>query len=232
MPNLMRRHTLLSIIALSLAAGGAGGYLLRAQKTDGSMVLSLKDVVKEDYLSSQDSFSRVRNTRNTLDALSARYGIEIMDALWAHAQLPRNNDSEKQAAGQVLERIIHAAEAAVQEFEGTAQQLQVMQSLLFALQRAERFDRWTEIYLKALHEYPTHPFVARLASDAVKNSKLAGQQDEVLQALGYLSAFEPAFAEKAEIEAALYAADHSFTQMQFTSVVASEGELEKCEQLD
>jgi len=80
-PKRMRRHTLLSIIALSLAAGGAGGYLLRAQKMDGSMVLSLKDAVQEDYLASQDSFSRVRNTRNTLDAQSARYGIEIMDAL-------------------------------------------------------------------------------------------------------------------------------------------------------
>jgi len=228
----MRRRTLLAIIALSLAAGGAGGYLLRAQKTDGSMVLSLKGAVPEEYLASQDSFSRVRNTRNTLDALSARYGIEIMEALWIYGQLPKGTESERKEAGQVLERIIQFAEAAVQEFEGTAQQLQVTQSLLFALQRAERYDRWTEVYLEALHEHPTHPFVARLAIDALENSKLAGQQEEVLQALSYISALEPAFAEMAEIEAELNAANQCFTHMEFTSVVANAGEAEECENLD
>jgi hypothetical protein len=228
----MRRHTLLSIIALSLAAGGAGGYLLRAQKMDGSMVLSLKDAVQEDYLASQDSFSRVRNTRNTLDALSTRYGIEIMDALWAYAQLPKDSDSDREKAGQFLDRILLAAEASMQEFEGTAQQLAVTQSYLFALQRAERFDRWTEVYLKAVHEHPTHPFVARMANDAVKISKLAGQQDRVIGALRHLLDFEPASADRPEIAAALNAAVPCFSQLQFSRAAASVGELEKCDPLD
>jgi hypothetical protein len=228
----MRRHTLLSVIALSLAAGGAGGFLLRAQKTDGSMVLSLKAAVQEEYLASQDSFSRVRNTRNTLDALSARYGIEIMEALWTYEQLPKGSESERKEAGQVLQRIIQSAEAAVQEFEGTAQQLQVTQSLLLALQRAGRYDRWMEVYLKALHEYPTHPFAARLATDALKYSQLAGQQEEVLQALSYIRAFDSAFAETAEIQAALNVASECFTHMECASFVANAGEAEECEHLD
>lgn len=81
----MRNHTLFTIIALSLAAGGAGGYLLRAQRTDGSVVLSLKDAMQEEYLASPDSFSRVKNTKNSLEALSARSGGGIMDAILAYS---------------------------------------------------------------------------------------------------------------------------------------------------
>ncbi len=80
----MKTHTAISIILLSLASGGAGGYLLRGQKTDGSLVLPVTDVVREEYLAPPDSFSKIKNTRNSLDALSAQSGIEIMDALWAY----------------------------------------------------------------------------------------------------------------------------------------------------
>jgi hypothetical protein len=45
--------------------------------------------------------------------------------------------------------------------------------------------------------------VARFANDAVKISKLAGQEKRVLEALKYLSAFPAEFAGRAEILVAL-----------------------------
>lgn len=210
------KHTLICMIALALTGGGAGGYLLRAQKTDGSMVLSLKDAVQEEYLAPQDSFSRIRNTKNTLDALSLRSELGIKDALLVYSQLPKTSDEETAQAKQILDRIINAAEEAVQEFEGTTQQVPVVQSLLLALEKSERFDRWTEVYLKALHEHPTHPLIGRLASDAVRNSTLAGQQERVLGALSYISAFGPSFEGKQKIEVALKGASPCFSQIQFT----------------
>lgn len=217
------KHTLICIIALSLTGGGAGGYLFRAQKTDGSMVLSLKDAVQEEYLAPQDSFSRIKNTKNTLDALSLRSEIGIKDALLAYSQLPQTSEKERAEAKVVLERIISAAEEAVQEFEGTTQQVPVIQSLLLALEKAERFDRWTEVYLKALHEHPTHPLLAQLASDAVRNSNLAGQQERVLGALRYINAFGTELNGKKQIEVALRRASPCFSQIQFTRPVATTG---------
>ena len=158
------------MILLSLAAGGAGGYLLRAQRTDGSLVLSLKDAMKEEYLAPPDSFSRVKNTRNSLDALSARLGVGIMDAMVAYDRLSKSSEADRKQAEEVLERAIRAAESAELEFEGTEQQLEIVPVLLVALQKAGRVDRWTEVYLKTLYEHPTHGVVARFANDAVKSA--------------------------------------------------------------
>jgi len=186
-----------------MAAGTVGGYLFRAQRVDGSIVLSLKDAVQEEYLAPPESFSRVKNTKNTLEGLSTRLGAGIMDAILAYDRLPKSSESEKKRAEEVLDRAIQAGNVAMQEFEGTDQQLDVAQRLLLALQRAGYFDRWTDIYLKALYEHPTHPMVSRFAPDAVKISKLAGQQKRVLEALKYLSALPAEFAGRAAIEAAL-----------------------------
>jgi hypothetical protein len=136
-----------------------------------------------------------------------------MDALVAYSRLPKTSDSERKQAEQILKRAIAAGEAALREFEGTEQQLEVAQRLLQALQLAGRFDRWTEVYLGALQEHPTHPFVARLAHDAVRISELAGQQERVTEALQYLSAFPADLAGRAEILSALEAARPCFTKL-------------------
>ncbi len=210
----MTTRAAIFIILVCLASGGAGGYLLRAQKTDGSLVLSVKDVVREEYLAPPDSFSRVKNTRNALEALSARLGVGIIEGIVAYDRLPRSSESEKRKATLVLERAIQTAETAVQEFEGTEQQLEITQTLLRALQMAGRYDRWTEVYLKALYEHPTHLVVSRFARDAVKNSELAGQRERVVEALSYLNAFPAQFAGRAEIEAALNSANPCYRQVQ------------------
>lgn len=178
------------------------------------MVLSVKDVVREEYLAPPDSFSRVKNTRNSLEALSARLGVGILDGIVAYDRLPRNTELEKRKAARVLERAIQTAEAAMQEFEGTEQQLELTPNLFHALQKAGRYDRWTEVYVKTLYEHPTHLVVSRFARDAVKNGELAGQRERVVEALSYLSAFPVEFAGRAEIEAALTSANPRYSQAQ------------------
>ena len=209
--NLMKTHTDIWLILLALASGGVGGYLLRAPRADGSLVLSSRDTMREEYLAPPDSFSKVQNTKNALDALSVQWRIGIMDALWAYDRLPKKSESERRKAQRVLEDVILTGEAAVQEFEGTEQQLEVVHGLLLALRKAGQFDRWTEVYLRALYGHPTDPVVSRLANDAVKIGQLAGKQDRVLEALGYVSAMPAAFPGKAEVEMALNSAHPHFS---------------------
>jgi len=206
---------------MSLAIGGAGGYLLRAQKTDGSLVLSATEAFREEYLAPPDSFSRVKNTKTTLDALSVRLKAGIIDAISVYDRLPKGSESERRKAEQVLERAIQAAERAMQEFEGTEQQWEVARCLLIALQKADRFDRWTEVYVKALREHPTHPIVSSLARDAVTISQIAGQQKLVLETLKYLSTFPAEFAGRTAIESALNSTPPSLSQAQISCGAAA-----------
>jgi hypothetical protein len=207
----MRAPAAIALALLALVSAGAG-YLLRAQKTDGSLVLSVRDVVQEEYLVAPDSYSRVENTKNTLDGLCTRVRLGIQEATEAYDRLARNKTSKGRAAV-VLERAIRDAETTMGEFEGTEQQLYVVQDLLGLLERARRFEQWTQLYLKALYERPTHCVVSHLAHKAVRISKLAGQQKQVLDALRYLAAVPAEFGGRAEIEAALDTVQPSFAQV-------------------
>jgi hypothetical protein len=219
----MKTQAAISIILCALTSGGAG-YLFRAQKTDGSVILSSKDVVQADYLVPPDSFSRVNNTKNALQGLSARLDAGIVDAVWAYDRLPKSSASEKRRAEQVLDRAIHSGVAVVHEFEGTAQQPVVAQGLLLALKKAGRFDRWTEVYLEMLFKHPTDPVVSRLADEALKISRRAGQEHRVLEALTYLSAFPAKFAGKPAIQAALEAAYPCFSQLRISRQPSGAGD--------
>lgn len=198
---------------LSLAGGGTIGYWLHSLRADAA-VLSVKDVLQEEYLTAPESFSRVKNTKNTLDALSEQSLAGILDALARYDRLAKGTPVEKQKAEARLQRIIQAGEEAMQEFEGTAQQVDVARGLLLALQKAERFERWTEVYLKTLREYPTHPSLRRLANDAVKVSRRAGQEGRVLAALNQFNAFLAPFDRGLAAVAPLCSGHPCFAQVQ------------------
>lgn len=197
---------LVLIILVAFAAGGLAGYLVRTQIGDASVVLSAKEVVTEEYLTPPDTFSKVRNTRNALDGLSARVEIGIREALAAYDRLPQTNAKEKSAAEQVLGRAIQAGEDAMEEFEGTEQQITIVQPLLHALRKGGRFDRWIELYTRALYTHPTHRAVCDLAVEAVKIGQASGQQQRVIEALRYADNSRTTFAGRAEIEAAVNSA--------------------------
>jgi hypothetical protein len=198
----MRTRAAISFILLALVSGSAG-YFLRARRTDGSVVLLARDVVREEYLAPPDSYSRVENTKNELNASCTRVRLGIQEAIVAYDRLAGKGETSNWQAAEFLERRIRDAERAVREFEGTDQQLYVLQELLRLLERAGRFDAWTQHYLKALYRDPTHPVISRFATAAVRISKLAGQQRQVLDALRHLTALPTEMAGRSEIEAAL-----------------------------
>jgi len=177
----VKTNVAISIILLALAIGGAGGYF-GAYKTEASR--SLPDL---ELLAGPDTFSRVKNTKSMLDAMSRRAKISIMEAVVAYWQLPKTTDTEKRIAQENLGRIIRAAESTMQEFDGTEQQAVVAQALLLALQEAKLYDRWTEVYLRTLYEHPTCPVILTSAANAISFSDSVGQQARVLAALRWLN---------------------------------------------
>jgi hypothetical protein len=205
----MNARTVLSIVLLSFGAGGLCGYVFRLHSTDSSLVLSAKDVLTDEYVTSPDTFSRVKNTRNALDSLSTQVALGITESLVAYDRLPRTSESEKKKAQQVLERAIHAGESAMKEFEGTEQQLTITRVFLSALREAAEFHRWIQVYTTAFYAHPTDGALCHLAGDAIKISQAAGQQRQVIEALRYALAFPAEFAGRAEIQAALTSASAS-----------------------
>ena len=206
----LRIHAAISLVSLALVSASAG-YLLRAQKTDGSLVLSVKDVVQEEYLVHQILFPGLKTLR-TLWTLCVRA------CAWGSRKPPAHTSNwlrmaglESQAAV-VLERAIRDAEAVVREFEGTEQQFYVLQDHLRLLERSGRFDLWTRFYLKALTaSHPPGSVPPR--REAVKIGKLAGQQEQVLRA-AVPAARPEEFAGRAEIEAALATVQPYFAQVE------------------
>lgn len=125
----------ISVVILTLGSGIAG-YLLRASRTDGSLVLQAQDVVREEYFASPDSFSRVENTKNALDGLCAQLGVEIQEATVAYDKLARNGQTSSSQAAVVLEGAIRDSQTVMQEFEGTEQQLDILQDHLRLLEKS------------------------------------------------------------------------------------------------
>ena len=200
----MKTHIASISVAILTLVSGIAGYLLRASRTDGSLVLQAQDV-PEEYFASPDSFSRVENTKNALDALCARLRVKIQESTAAYDKLARNGPASSSQAAVFLEGAIRDSQTIMRQFEGTEQQLDILPDHLRLLERAGRLDVWTHLYVQALYEHPTHLMVSRLAKDAVKISKLAGQPERVLNAFRYLCAGPEEFAGKREIQAALSA---------------------------
>jgi hypothetical protein len=210
----MRTHLAVSFIVLSLVSGGAG-YMLRAQKTDGSLVLSAKDVIQGDYLAPPDCYSRVKNTINSLDGLCTRIRLGIQESAVVYDKLVRHGGAPSAQAALVLERATREAETALRDFEGTDQQLYILQDLLHLLERAGQFDRWNQLYVGAVYEHPTHPVVSRLARQAISISKQVGEQKQVLDALRSLATLPGEFGCKDQVEATLTAESGCFAQLEF-----------------
>jgi hypothetical protein len=189
--------------------------MFRAQKTDGSLVLSNKDVVQEEYLIRPDSFSRVENTKNSLDALCTQVRSGLERAIVDYDRCARSGAASNCQAE--VDLAIREGEFAVHEFEGTEEQLYVVQDLLRLLERAGRLEQWTQVYLKALYQYPTHRVVSDLAAKAVELSAQRGQEKQVIEALDCVARFPVEFAGRAEVQAALSSVQHLLARVEGSS---------------
>ena len=190
-------------VILILIAGG-GGYWLRAQRTCEAFGLSADSIPDLDYLIGPESFSRIKNAKNTLQGLCIQLLFQAENRRFAAEHLLAGTRTASwQTSNPHWESAIRDLERGMQEFEGTQQEAEVAQDLFSELKKAGRFDRCVELYLKVLYEHPTHPFVARFAKDAVGVGRLVGREEEVLAGLRHLSAIPLEFEGKDTVEAAL-----------------------------
>jgi len=183
--------------------------------------MSVKDVVQADYLAPPDSYSRVNNTMNSLDGLCSSIRLGIEESIVVYDRFVRDGEGSTPQATQVLERATGEAETAVREFEGTDEQLYLLEDLLRLLERAGRFDHWTRRYLGAAYEHPTHRVVARLADQAVRISKQVGRQKQVLNALSYLATIPMEYDGREKIVETLSALPPCFAQVEVTTKSAA-----------
>ena len=164
------------LIALALVSGGAG-YCCGPRRRTDHWSCPLTTRCKKNTLVHQILIPRLKTQKTPWTPCVPNSGLD--SGRRTEIRFPRRPWSgSSQEAAMVLEHGIDVAKAAVREFEGTEQQLYVMQDLLQLLDRGGRFELWTEFYLKALHEHPTHSVVCRFAHEAVRISKLAGQQKQ------------------------------------------------------
>ncbi len=214
--QLVKARPLLWTVLVALVSGWSG-YWLHERGTDGSRSRPATWMPGVEYLTRPQSFSRVENARNSLEALCVRVRLEIQNGIMAHAKSPGVLHVSSAEAELPLDRVIHDCEQVMRDFEGTDQEVYLAQDLLWALKKTRRFDRWTEVYLKALYEHPTHPVVGCLAQEAITIGRLAGQEREVFAGLEHLSAIPIEFENKDRIRAALHVGQRWFGATHFES---------------
>jgi hypothetical protein len=221
--EIMKTGPLIWAVMLVLTAGGAG-YWLRAQRTGEVSVTQAWSIPPLDYLIGPDSFSRIKNARNSLQGLCLRLRLQVQNRLLAEHLFLGRRAVSRQTSEPRLEGAIRDLERGMQEFEGTEQDLYCAQDLLLALKTAGRFDRWIEVYLKGLYEHPMHPVVARFAKDAIALGRAAGREEDVLAGLRHLTAIPLDFEGRDAVQAALIEAKpgKELTHLYATALPGSE----------
>ena len=201
----MKLSQCIGIFLISVTAA-FGGYWLRGHGENSGTFLAAKSLPQLDYVVVPDSFSRIENARQDLEGLCARLRLEIETRLCEQRRVELQAGVSSAAQTARLDRIIRDLEDGMNEFEGTDQKLYVAEDLLCVLKREEHYNRWVEVYLRALYEHPMHPLVSRFAAEAITMGKQTGRESDVLSALTHLSSIPLDFQGKEKIEAALLGA--------------------------
>jgi hypothetical protein len=196
-----REFTLL--VALSVVAGFLG-YVLRGRQWETTVALSASQVPPVDYYFTPPSFSEAKNARALVEALAARFLNEVqikrMTQLRAVAANRRGGPSAPEPH---LNAAIEMLEEGVEEFQGTHQELRVVQALLLALKKDRQYGRWIEVYLETLYQHPTHELVGRVAKEALMIGEASGRKDEVVEGFLHLNAIPFEFDGKRQVQTAL-----------------------------
>jgi hypothetical protein len=187
-------------ITLLLAAfAGSIGYISGELHPNDPKSMALEEMPPLEYFASPSSFSEVENVKTELDALCARY-ITIARSRGVRLDHPSGGHPAYEA-GQAA--TIKQLERALPEFQGTDQQLIIVQDLLRALKRSSLYDRWIDVYLAALYEHPTQELIGHFDEEAVSIGQVAGRKSEVLAALKHVLSIPLEFAAKSSAQAAL-----------------------------
>jgi hypothetical protein len=77
-------------------------------------------------------------------------------------------------------------ENAIAEFKGSEQEMDLVQEMLWLVQRQGDYAHWTEVYLSALYTHPTHPMIGVFAERARRYSQLCGREKSLVDAIQFL----------------------------------------------
>jgi len=210
-PNANRHRSVklkqVATLFLVSAMTGWTGYYLGAMRETSAIQLPLGATVSADYLASARSFSEVEQARAVVAGLGARY-VENAQALIAQEFMSRNPNFDRKApsSGQSMLAAIKLLDEAIPQFKGTEVEMQLRQTLLFALRHQEQYDRWLDVYLDALYRHPTHELVSAHAVEAARISERMGRDREFAAALRYLDGLPPDFPAASRIEQSLICA--------------------------
>jgi hypothetical protein len=193
-------------ILIALIAGTAGYYLRELRGTSMSLVPREQVPPLDDYFAPQ-SFSEAENAKALLDALANRYlaGVLIQCSSRLY-QPPAKGAAREPNRKNDWTEIIKMIDKGVEEFEGTPQQLHLLEALLFALKHEQLYDRWIEVYLRVLYEHPTHHLVGEFAKEAIIVGRATGREAEILTAFRHVSNIPLDFEAKQQVRAALLVA--------------------------
>lgn len=191
-------------VLLPVVAGWVG-YYAGAMREPTLSFLPKDATVALNYRVTADSFSEVAQARAVLDALADRY-VEDAQMMIVRDGMKRPAIHEDQGASteRWLSAAIRMLEEAVVEFEGSSEELQLLPTLLGALKREQRPDRWLDVYLQALYEHPTHQVIGRLAQEALMVGRNVGREAEVTTALRFVTAIPLEFDSKSRVERCLF----------------------------
>lgn len=201
--NFVRLAPLTWAVVLILAGCGTG-YWVRHARTGQDLILAADAIPRLEYFIPPDSFSRIENTKGLLAGLCARLRLAAaQNAVVAWRASAPGQAASGRESDPHLAVAIRDLEQAMQELEGTEQALDCAEDLFRYLNMAGHFDRCVEMYVRALYEHPTHPFVAKFAEDAIRVGRSAGREGEVLAGLNHLSAIPLEFQGKDRVIAVL-----------------------------
>lgn len=184
-----------------VALAGVAGYLLGQIRFPAGVTGAATEGLVLDHLVPADSFSEIRNTKALLDALAIQFTHEVR--LRTGLPLRGTEATDPRLAAVREERLrlsIEAIEAGCREFEGTDQELILLQDLLLYLKREQQAERWVEVYLRVLYEHPTHEIVGRFARDAISLGRASGRIEDVLAAFRHVGAIPLDFNARQEVE--------------------------------
>ena len=168
---------------LITVSAGWTGYRVHPRGEAG-LFLPAQAIPPAEWLAGPESFSKVQNTKNSLEGLCLRLRLEAETKL---AFASRDSSTVAQRR-QSLAPVISQLEDHMHEFEGTDQELEVAQDLFVAYKCTGRLDRWLDLYLQMAYKHPMHSVPVHLAQEALTLGRTAGRQNEILQVLMHSNA--------------------------------------------
>lgn len=178
---------LLGAILLAFASGGFG-YYLHAFRENTTSALSVRRIAALDYYVSWDSFSEVDEAKALLQASATQIIQELREQPGVGVfEVNAGSISQNQGNDLQLTQALRNLEQRIEEFNGTQQELLLVQELLWILWRESRYGQFMDVYLRAIYMHPTHDLVGHFADKALHISQRLGREQEMMKAFRHVT---------------------------------------------